>query len=71
MLTKLIANFFSSFMNNTFKLIIYLQMTPTSLIEATAQMVVVDSSLISSNTQRKSLLRPLSCLKSISALGIV
>ena len=47
-------------------------MTPTSLIEATAQMVVVDSSLVSSlNTQRKSLLRPLSCLKSTSALGIV
>ena len=46
-------------------------MTPTSLIEATAQMVVVVSSAVSSNTQRKSLLWPLSCLKSISALGIV
>ena len=46
-------------------------MTPTSLIEATAQMFVVVSLAVSSNTQRKSLLRPLSCLKSISALGIV
>ena len=58
-------------MNNAFKLIIYHKMTPTSLIEATAQMFVVVSSAVSSNTQRKSLLRPLSCLKSISALGIV
>ena len=45
--------------------------TQTSLIEATAQIVVVAFSALSSNMQMKSLFRPLSCLNSTSALGIV
>ena len=43
----------------------------TSLIEATAVILVVVLSAVSSKVQRKSLFRPLSCSNNISDLGIV